>query len=340
MKLKPEQLNRHFEDKLLPIYIVSGDEALLTQESCDIIRQSAKKKGFIERELFHGEKGDVDAFTSAANTMSLFAEQKIYEFRFNKAPAADFCKAILSWCKNPAEDQFILINCGKLDKKATNKAWYKAIEKLGAHIAIWPVDSKALVGWLAARARKNGLNLELKALNTLAERVEGNLLAADQEIQRLSLLYADSEAITAKMMQEYVGDSARYDSFELLEASFSGDAKRLTRILRGLKLEGEAAARINALLTFELRNLTKMAWDCHQGEMPAQVMQKYYVWGNKKDGYGKSLARYPVSVWQRFLTRCLDLDKMIKGQQVGEPWVALESLLLQISGNGLWKALK
>jgi DNA polymerase-3 subunit delta len=197
-----------------------------------------------------------------------------------------------------------------------------------------------LVGWLAARARKNGLSLEPKALNILSERVEGNLLAADQEIQRLGLLYSDNATITAKMMQDFVGDNARYDSFELLEASFSGDAKRLTRILRGLKLEGEAAARINALLTFELRNLTKMAWDCQGGEMPAQVMQKYYVWGNKTEGYGKSLARYPVNVWQRLLARCLDLDKMIKGQQTGEPWVALESLLLQISGNGLWKAPK
>jgi len=340
MKLKPEQLRRHLEDKFLPVYLVSGDEPLLVKESCDLIRQAAKSKAFIERELFHGEKGDIDRFTSASDNLSLFAEQKIYEFRFNKTPPAEFSKTFEKWCEQPPEDQFLLISCAKLDKKSTNKSWYKSLEKLGAHITIWPIDAKSLPTWLSSRARKNGLSIEAKALEILAERVEGNLLAADQEIQRLSLLYANkesnSEAITAKM----VGDNARYDSFELLEACFNGDAKRLTRILKGLKLEGEAVARINALLTFELRNLTKMAWDCHKGEAPAQVMQKYYVWGNKKQGYAKSLLRYPVSGWQRLLARCLDLDKMIKGQQSGDAWLAMESLLLQISGNALWKASK
>ncbi|MCP3675286.1 MAG: DNA polymerase III subunit delta, partial [Gammaproteobacteria bacterium] len=250
----------------------------------------------------------------------------------------DFCKAFLSWCDNPPEDQFLLISCAKLDKKSMSKPWYKLLAKLGVHVEIWPVDTKNLPGWLAQRARKKGLNLDADALNVLAERVEGNLLAAQQEVERLSLLYANQDTISAAMMREYVGDNSRFDTFELLEASFAGDAKRLTRILTGLRHEGEAVAKINGLLTYELRNLTKMAWDCEQGEMPAQVMQKYYVWGNKKDGYGKSLRRYPLNVWQRILARCLELDKMIKGQQKGDAWTAMESLLLQISGNGLWKA--
>jgi len=341
MKLKTEQLSRHLSENLLPVYLVSGDEPLLIQESCDQIRNAASKNGFSERELLHGDKGDGDILLSASETMSLFAEQKIYEFRLPKAPAAEFCKAFLTWCENPPQDQILLISCAKLDKKSTNKVWYKKLEQLGVHIAIWPVEAKNLPGWLAQRAAKKGLNLEPEALKVLAERVEGNLLAAQQEVERLSLLYPNNDtlnaSLTASQMREYVGDNSRFDSFELLEASFAGDAKRLTRILTGLKLEGEAVAKINGLLTYELRNLTKMAWDCQQGELPAKVMQKYHVWGNKKDGYGKSLSRYPVSVWQRILARCLELDKMIKGQQKGEPWVALESLLLQISGHSLWK---
>ena len=338
MKLKSEQLKQHLTSNLLQVYLISGDEPLLVQETCDQIRAAANKKDFLDRELFHGEKGDVDAFSLASDSLSLFAEQKIYEFRFNKLPGVDFCKCFVKWAENPSPDQFLLISCAKLDKKATNKDWYKALEKLGAHITIWPIDAKRLPGWIAARARKHGLALETDALSVLAQRVEGNLLAAEQEIQRLSLLYSKSDSITAAMMKDYVGDNARYDSFELLEASLSGDAKRLTRILHGLKLEGEAVARINALLTFELRTITKMSWDCQQGEMPASVMQKNYVWANKKDGYGKSLARYNVRVWQRLLARCLELDKIIKGQQSGDAWTALESLLLQVSGNSLWKA--
>lgn len=337
MKLKPEQLSRHLEDKMLPVYLVSGDEPLLVQEACDQIRLAAKDRGFTERELMHGDKGDTDALLSASATMSLFAELKLVEFRFTKTPAAEFCKAFLSWCGNPPEDQCLLISCPKLDKKAMNKSWYKTLEKLGTHITVWPIETKNLPGWLAQRARKKGLTLQPEALNVLAERVEGNLLAAQQEVERLALLYSNQQAITPEMMKEYVADNARFDSFELLEVSFAGDAKKLSRILSGLKLEGEAVARINALLTFELRKLTKMAWDCQQGELPAQVLQKYYVWGNKKDAYARSLQRYPVTVWQRLLSRCLELDKIIKGQQSGEAWVAIESLLLQIAGKGLWK---
>ena len=337
MKLKTEQLTKHLADKLFPVYLVTGDEALLIQESCDQIRNAAKQKGFTERELLHGDVGDVEKLLSTSQTMSLFAEQKIYEFRLESTPTAEYCKAFQSWCDNPPSDQFLLISCAKLDKKKTNVAWYKQLEKLGAHIEIWPVEVKNLPAWLAQRAKLKGLNLEPDALNVLADRVEGNLLAAQQEVERLSLLYANSDAISAAMMQEYVGDNSRFDSFELLEASFEGDAKRLTRILSGLKLEGEAVAKINGILTYELRNLTKMAWDCKQGELPSQVLQKYYVWGNKKQAYGKSLQRYPLGVWQRILARCLELDKIIKGQEKGEPWIVLESLLLQISGHGLWK---
>ena len=337
MKLKTEYLAKHLSERLLPVYLVSGDETLLIQETCDQIRSAAKDKGFTDRELMHGEPGDVDTLLFASETMSLFAEQKAYEFRLLNAPTADFSKAFLSWCENPPEDQFLLISCAKLDKKAKNKAWYKKLEQLGVHIEIWPIDAKELPSWLAMRAKMKGLKLDSEAIQVFADRIEGNLLAAQQEVERLSLLYADSGSITADMMREYVGDNSRFNSFELLEASFTGDAKRLTRILTGLKLEGEAVARINGLLTYELRNLTKMAWDCSQGEQTSRVLQKYHVWGPKKVGYGKSLKRYPVRVWHRLLARCLELDKIIKGQQIGEPWEAMETLLLQIAGHSLWK---
>lgn len=337
MKLKLEQLGRHLEDKFSRVYLVSGDEPLLIQEACDLIRKRAKEKGFLERELFHGNKGDAEGLSSASETLSLFAEQKLYEFRLPKVPSVEFTKAFLNWCENPPEDQCLLISCPKLDKKVTSKPWYKKLEQLGVHISIWPVETKELPGWISQRAKTKGLILEPKALNVLVERVEGNLLAAQQEIERLSLLYSDKAPITDDMMRDYVGDNARFDSFELLEASFAGDARRLIRILNGLKLEGEAVAKINGLLVYELRKLTKMAWDYQQGSSISQLMQKHYVWGAKKEGYTRSLNRYPLGAWQRFLSLCLELDKMIKGQQTGEPWVAMESLLLQISGNGLWK---
>jgi len=340
MTLKQEQLPRHLEEKLYPVYLVSGDEPLLIQESCDLIRKAAKEKGYLERELLHGDKGDAEVLLAASETMSLFAQLKIYEYRLQSVPAKEFCDTFSAWCDNPVAEQFLLISSPRLDKRATNKIWYKKLIQIGQHIEVWPVDSKKLPGWIANRARKSGVNLETDALKVLVERVEGNLLAAQQEIERLSLLYANGDNISATMMNEYVGDNSRFDSFELLEAGFSGNSKRLTRLLTGLKLEGEPIARINGLLTYELRTLTKMAWDCEQGEPTAQVLQKYRIWGNKKTGYTKSLQRYPVTVWQRLLSRCLDIDKTIKGQAKGDPWIALETLLLQISGHGLWKAGK
>ncbi len=338
MKLQADQLSTHLQQKFLPVYIISSDEHLLVQEAADQIRCAAKQKGFADRELLHGDKGDADVLMTAAQSMSLFAELKLYEYRFSKQPAAEFTKAFASWCENPPEDQCLLISCPKLDKKKKNAAWFKKLESLGAHIEIWPIESKQLPNWLSGRARENGLTIERDALNVLADRIEGNLLAADQEIKRLSLLYSSSDSISAKMMQEFVADNARFDSFELLEVCFAGNAKKVTRILSGLKLEGESPAKINGLLTYELRTLTKMAWDYQSGESIDRIIKKYYVWGAKKTGYSRSLSRLPVSVWQRFLSRCLELDKMIKGQQEGDPWVAIESLLLQISGHGLWSS--
>ncbi len=338
MKLKPDQLSRHLDEPLKSVYLVSGDEPLLMQESCDLIRNKARENGFSERDLLYGEPGDCETLMAVSETMSLFAEQKIMEFRFQKVPLQQFQDAFQNWCENPPQDQLLLISCPKLDKKACNKAWYKKILSLGFHVEVWPVDAEHLPGWLANRARKSGLNLENNAIRVLADRIEGNLLAAQQEIERLSLLYGDADDITAEMMKQYVGDNSRFSTFELLEASFAGNASRLTRILSGLKLEGEAAAKVNGLLVYELRNLTKMAWEHDKGKSIAQVLKDFYVWGNKKTGYTKSLQRFPVSIWHKILSRCLEIDKMIKGQAKGDPWVALESLLLQISGHGLWKA--
>jgi len=222
MTVKHEQLARHLGEKLYPVYLVSGDEPLLIQESCDLIRKVARERGFLERKLLHGDKGDAEVLLSASETMSLFAELKIYEFRFKNTPTEEFCNALLTWFDNPVEDQFLLISCSRLDKRSTNKAWYKKFKQTGIHVEVWPVDSKNLPGWIVNRARKAGLNLETDALKVLVERVEGNLLAAQQEIERLSLLYAKSDAISAEMMKEYVGDNSRFDSFALLEAGFSG----------------------------------------------------------------------------------------------------------------------
>jgi len=337
MKLQAEHLIKHLQSQLLPVYLISSDEPLLVQETADKIRYAAKEKGFIERELLHGDKGDADILLSASETMSLFSDFKLFEFRLTKLPSTDLTKAFASWCENPSTEQCLLISCPKLDKKKKSTAWYKKIEQLGAHIEIWPIEAKQLPQWLSIRARAMGVNIDSDALNVLSDRVAGNLYAADQELRRLSLLYRDSPAINAQQMQSYVADNARFDSFELLEASFAGQAKKLTRILSGLMLEGEAPAKINGLLTYELRTVTKMAWDHQSGESIDRIIKKYFVWGAKKTGYSLSLARYSVSHWQRFLSRCLDLDKMIKGQQQGDPWVALETLLLQISGHALWK---
>src|SRR5690606_34729471 len=217
-KLRPEQLGAALAKQLAPIYLVSGDEPLLIQESCDQIRAAARKNGFSERELYHVETSfDWNQLLSAANSLSLFAEKKIIELRMPSGKPGDKGGKILQeYAESPAPDNLLLIITEKLDGAVQKSKWFKAVESFGQHIQVWPVTAAQLPRWIGLRLQSAGLRADSDAIDLLVSRIEGNLLAAVQEIEKLKLL-ADNNHINYELMASVVADSARYDVFGLAD---------------------------------------------------------------------------------------------------------------------------
>lgn len=242
MKIKAEQLKAHLQKQLMPIYVVSGDEPLLAQESVDAVRAAAQQQGFTERELFYFEGNpqhfDWNPVINEANSLSLFADKKVLEIRIASGKPSDKgSKALIEICSNLNPDNLLLIILPKLEKGVQNSKWLKTLESLGVHIQVWPVTGAQLPRWIQQRLQANGIEANNEAVQILADRVEGNLLAAVQEIEKLKLLALDG-VVDANLMSSVVADSARYNLFEFIDRMLMGDAQAAARSLRGLQMRG------------------------------------------------------------------------------------------------------
>lgn len=226
-KLRPEQLSSALQKQLAPIYLISGDEPLLVQEACDQIRSSARQQGFNERVLYHGDKSfDWSQLLSEANSLSLFADRKILELRIDNGKPGDAgSKALVEYASQPSEDNLLLIVTPKLDGNAQRSKWFKALDKVGVTVQIWPINEQQLPHWLEQRLRTAGLNADRDTISLLAAQVEGNLLAAAQEVEKLKLLAPEGQ-VTPEMVSGMVTDSARYDVFSLIDKALHGDSRR------------------------------------------------------------------------------------------------------------------
>ncbi len=256
MKLNPDTLTPHLEQRLLPAYLVSGDEPLLTGEAADAIRARARAVGFTEREVHFLERGsDWDDVRASAGNMSLFSSRRVVEIRLPSGkPGTAGNKALVALLERTEPDTLYLILTPRLDRDAQSADWVKAVETHGAWVQVWPIDVDRLVGWLRARSRRLQLDATDEALELLAERTEGNLLAAHQELEKLTLL-ATAGRITADTILSSVTDSARFDVFQLGEAVLAGDAVRAQRMVAGLRAEGTEPTLVLWALTKAVRDL-------------------------------------------------------------------------------------
>lgn len=238
MKLNFNQLGSHLDKTLQPVYFISGDEPFQVDESVRLIREAAKSQGYTEREVYHVDRSfDWSELTNSVNSMSLFAERKVIELRIPTGKPGDKgSKALVAYTSQIPEDNLLLIVSGKLDSNQTKSKWFKALDVAGAMLAVWPLEIQQLPGWLKQRMQIRGLQPTEDALTILAEQVEGNLLAADQELEKLRMLYGEG-AITAENVIEAVSDSARFDAFALVDVALQGDPVRVSRILHGLKMK-------------------------------------------------------------------------------------------------------
>jgi DNA polymerase-3 subunit delta len=339
MNIRFDDLPTQISQGLKPVYIISGDEPLQAGEACDAIRRQARAQGFSEREVMHVEKSfDWEQFLAASNSLSLFAEQRLLELRMPSGKPGDKgSKALQEYARNPAPDTVLLIIAGKIEKAAQNSKWYKALDGVGASVQVWPVDAKMLPQWIRRRMQAKGMQPAAEAVTLLAERVEGNLLAAAQEIDKLLLLHG-AGPIDFAAMADSVADSARYDIYGLVDAALIGDTKRVLRMLAGLKAEGAETVLLLWALTREVRSLQGMAKQIDQGERLDQVITKYRVWPKRKPLVTAALRRHNNQAWLNMLQRAARLDLMIKGRKTGNVWDELLQLCLLMAGVTLFRS--
>jgi DNA polymerase-3 subunit delta len=326
LKLTPDSLTSHLEQQLLTAYLVSGDEPLLTGEAADAIRARARGAGFTEREVHFLERGsDWDDVRASASNMSLFGSRRLLELRLPTGrPGVAGNNALLALLERNDPDTLILILAPRLDRDAQGTQWFRALESHGGWVAVWPVEADRLVGWLRARCRRLRLEVTDEALTLLAERIEGNLLAAHQELEKLRLL-APAGAITADDVLAGVADSARFDVFRLSEAVLEGEAGRALRVLAGLRSEGTEQTLVLWALTKALRDL----W----GAAASPGAGRSRGWQRQGAALDKAVRRAPRLSFRALTLRAARADRMIKGRLQGNAWDEMALLAADICGR-------
>jgi len=336
MQLRPEQLDAHLKKSLAPVYFISGDEPLRVLEAADAIRAAARERGYDERDVLNVQAGfDWNSLQAEAGNLSLFASRRIIELRLPTGKPGDAgARALREYAERPPEDMLLLVTAGKLEPAARKSKWLQALDRAGVVLPVWPLKPQEFTGWLQARMRRQGLQPDREALQMLAERVEGNLLAAVQEIDKLFLLRG-AGAVTGADILQLVADHARYDVFGLVDAALAGDAVRSVRILQGLRAEGTAEPVVLWALAREIRSLCAMSTVVAAGTGVPAVLAQYRVWDARKQAVGAALQRHRPAQCRDLLRRCAWLDRVCKGQAAGNPWDELLQLILQLAGNRL-----
>lgn len=330
MKLAADSLPRHLAAGLKPLYVIHGDAQLLALEAADSIRAAARSAGYTEREVFTADKDFRWAeLRNSAQSLSLFADRKVIDLRIPTGkPGTEGGQALQEHCAQLTPDVLTLITLPRLDKSASSSKWFTALEQHGVTIAADDIHRNALPAWIASRLQRHGQSADRETLEFLADQVEGNLLAAWQEIQKLSLLYP-AEALSFEQVKDAVMDVARYDVFKLAEAMLTGNTARYTRILDGLRAEGTATVLILWALTEEVRTLVKLLSGVQRGGNLASLMKDARVWGNRQESVGNAVRRIRLSQAEVALRHAARLDKVIKGLRSGDVWDELLQLGLR-----------
>jgi len=339
VRLRPEQLPARLQKGLLPVYLIAGDEPFQLEEAAGSVREAARAAGHTSREVFWAETGfDWQRLAGAADSLSLFAEKRLVELRLPSGkPGAEGSKVLAAWCDNPPPDTVLLVIAGKLEKAQQSSKWFRAMDAAGAVIPVWPVEAAALPGWIGRRMQARGMQPTPEAVALLADRVEGNLLAADQELEKLRLLTGGGP-VDADQVAAAVSDSARFDVFGLVDTALAGDAARAARMLFGLRGEGVAANLVLWALLRELRALASISRALAEGQPQAAVFKAHRVWDKRKGPVQAALRRHPARRWQALLWQAGEVERVIKGQAPGSPWEELLQLTLKIAGRPLFRA--
>jgi DNA polymerase-3 subunit delta len=330
LKLNFDTLRTHLDGEPARAYLVSGDEGLLVGEAADAIRARVKRAGFDEREVHFIERlADWENVRASSNNLSLFGSRKLIELRLPSGkPGVGGSKAIVELLEDPSPDNVYLMITGKLERESQGAAWVKAFEAVGAWLPIWPIEVTKLPQWLRARATKLELELDDDAMRFIVERTEGNLLAAQQELEKLRMLATpnlkEKSRIDLATAQAGIGDSARFDVFQLGEAALGADLPRALRILAGLRSEGVEPTLALWSLSREIHN----AWGTTQNEG-----YNSRSWQRPSAALENARRRAAKLPYARLAVRTARADRMIKGQQRGDAWDEMALLIIEFAGR-------
>lgn len=339
MRLKAEQLSAALQKGLAPVYFLSGDEPLQLGEMADAIRKTARLAGYNAREIFSVDtQFSWNQLASSADSMSIFSDKKIIELRVPSGTVGtEGAKALTAYCERLPQDTLLLISSGKLASATLKSRWVESLDKVGVVVQVWALEGQELLQWLQQRLQQRGLQAEPDGIKLLASRVEGNLLAADQEITKLYVLYGAGKLTTAQI-SDAVADSSRYDVFKLMDYVLSANANRIIKVLSALRAEGIATPVVLWALTREARSLIKIKLALAGGQRKDTVFRNNQIWDKRKPLIDKAIARLNLTQLNNILVLAAKADRQIKGQQSGDAWETLLAVCLQFASLQIVRA--
>jgi DNA polymerase-3 subunit delta len=332
--VSPDVLGAALGRGLASLYLIHGEETLVALEAVDQIRLKAREQGYLEREVLSVEPGfDWSQLTNAMTSVSLFASQKILELRIpGGKPGVEGSEALIRLAAQPPEDTITLVVLPKLERQQQQSKWFLALEKMATVVHAAAIDRTALPAWISRRLKVQGQHLNPEALGFFVDRVEGNLLAARQEVDKLALLYPEGE-LTLSMLREAVANVARFDVFHLSESWLNGDGARAARMLDGLEAEGEAPVLVLWSFAEDVRMLLRLRQGLKDGRALRDLARELRLWGPKQKLAEPALRRIGVRRLMAALEACARVDQQIKGAAQGEPWSALKVLAASLAGR-------
>lgn len=332
MQVRPDQLAQSLAKQLSPVYLVCGDEPLQVMESLDAIRAVCREQQYRERDVFDIDKDfEWQQFVDNAASMSLFSTRKMIECRLPTGKPGRQGSAVLKdYLANPPEDYVLIISSGKLDGGSKNSAWFKAVDKAGVIVQCWPIQDRQLHTWLQQRFAAKGMQADTQVVQFISERVEGNLLAAAQEIDKLFLLLGPGP-VDIENIQQAVSDNSRYTVFELADSALTGDRQRVHKVLDRLAAEGVEPIVVNWALTKEIRLLTMVSANANASD---SALSRLGVWKNRLGLFKRCLSRHTEKSFRTLLTRCSRIDEICKGAASGNAWDELRAVAARLAANG------
>lgn len=320
------------------VILLNGNEPLLVEEALDGAREVLREHGFTERLKYQLETGfDWSSITGVGQAMSLFAERRIVELRVPKALGAPGTKAITEYCQKPAEDDILIILMPGLDKRQRSAKWVSAIESIGWLADGYDISQQQFPGWLKKRIQSRALRVEPGVIDMMVEQLEGNVMAAAQEIDKLQVLASDG-AVTLKLLTESLADQARFDVYALTDGCLIGDFPRVLRIKSRLQSEGIEPVIVVWALVREIRVLAAIASGLRQGQNKAALFKQNRIWNKRESAVNAALNRLSSAQWYELLEQVAHLDQTVKGQryqEVGGLWYQIEQVCANMCGMRL-----